>query len=340
MSKIYDDLGTVEGGRRRQRDVGELDLFAYAAARKHEEQPPAPPPEEPPKPAVAADGVAPLPDRQPGAEQVAETQIVEDHPSAPVLQRSAPRRNQSIYSSTLSPILGVRPMKGHWRKREIFMAAIVVILALVAVSFFLAGVVRAVSRSAARRRQVAAAAREEVVTATPRVEAPVRKPVTSSPAAKPTPVKPVAPAAAPKPVATVAPLKLNIPGATVKAEGNETLVIFNAGVFSSATRLSPEGRAALTEAGRQIARLGKPAQVTVVGCTDNVPVTRKSAFKDNTDLGLQRAAEALKVLQPVAGLPAASFKTVSYGVQWSPYPNDTPQNRARNRTVVLRIPST
>lgn len=338
MSKIYDDLGTVEGGRRRQKDAGELELFAYAAARKREEEQKLPPPPEDPKPAVMADGMAPLPDQQPGAEQSAEMLVVNSHPSAPYLQRSAPRRNQSIYSSTLSPILGVRPLKGPWRTREIVMAAVVVILALVAVSFFVAGIVGAVSRSAARRQQAAAMAREEAVTSTPRAEAPAAKPAAAKPAARQAVVKPAAPAA--RPVATVPALKLVIPGATVKAEGSDTVVFFDTGVFSSATRLSPQGRAALTEAGRQIARLGKPVQVTVVGCTDNVAVTRKSPFKDNMDLGLQRAAEALKVLQPVAGLPVSSFKTVSYGAQWSPYPNDTPQNRARNRTVVLRIPST
>ena len=339
MSKIYDDLGTVEGGRRRQKDAGELELFAYAAARKREEAQKAVPPPGEPKPAVMADGMAPLPDQQPGAEQSSETQVVNSHPSAPYLQRSAPRRNQSIYSSTLSPILGVRPLKGPWRKREIVMAVVVVILALVAVSFFVAGIIGAVSRSAARRRQAAAVAQAETVTSAPRVEAPAAKPAAARPAAKPAVARPSAPATTAKPVATVAALKLVIPGATVRAEGNETVILFDQGVFSSATRLSPQGRAVLTDAGRQIARLGKPVQVTVVGCTDNVPVTRKSAFKDNTDLGLQRAAEAVKVLQPVAGLPASSFKAVSYGTQWSPYPNDTPQNRARNRTVALRIPS-
>ena len=339
MSKIYDDLGTVEGGRRRQKDVGELELFAYAAARKRESEP-APPASEEPKPSVLADGGAPLPDRQPGAEQSAETQVVAGPSTAPHLQRNAPRRNQPIYSSTLSPILGVRPMKGHWSRRDILMAAVVVLLALVAVGFFIGGVVGAVSRAAARRRQAGSSARAEAVAAAqPRVEAPAARPAAARPVAQPAPARPAAQAATVKPVASVPPLKLSVPGATVKADGGETVVFFDSGVFSSATRLSPEGRAALIEAGRQILRLGKPVTVTVVGCTDNVPVTRKSAFKDNTDLGLQRAGEAIKVLQ-AAGVPASSLKPVSYGVQWSPYPNDTPQNRARNRTVVLRMPST
>ena len=169
MSKIYDDLGTVEGGRRRQKDVGELELFAYAAARKRESEPAPPPPEEV-RPEVLADGKAPLPDRQPGAEQSAETQVVTGPVTAPHLQRAAPRRNQPIYSSTLSPILGVRPMKGHWSRRDILMAALWCWRWLPSV--FIGGV-WAPSRAVARRRQAASTARRRPLAR--RVEAPAAR---------------------------------------------------------------------------------------------------------------------------------------------------------------------
>jgi outer membrane protein OmpA-like peptidoglycan-associated protein len=42
-------------------------------------------------------------------------------------------------------------------------------------------------------------------------------------------------------------------------------------------------------------------------------------------------------VRQAAGLPEQSISTVSYGAEWAPHPNDTPANRARNRTVVLKI---
>jgi outer membrane protein OmpA-like peptidoglycan-associated protein len=50
-----------------------------------------------------------------------------------------------------------------------------------------------------------------------------------------------------------------------------------------------------------------------------------------------RAIAALQVLQSSSGIPKAAFKTISYGAEWSPFPNNSDVNRARNRTVVLRI---
>ena len=123
----------------------------------------------------------------------------------------------------------------------------------------------------------------------------------------------------------------------VTVEGREKVVVFESGVFASGAKLSREGSALLSKVGRQLAPRAKNISVTVVGCTDNVPVSGKKEFKDNKALGLMRAAAALQILQSSSGIPTASFKTVSYGTEWSPFPNDSAANHARNRTVVLRI---
>ena len=124
---------------------------------------------------------------------------------------------------------------------------------------------------------------------------------------------------------------------TVKVDGSEQVVTFESGLFSSNIKLSREGERTLSDVAAQLKQADKQLVVTVVGCTDNIPVNPKKGFRDNTELGMQRAAEVARFLQVASGLPARSFKTVSYGTQWSPYSNDTPQDRARNRTAVLRI---
>jgi flagellar motor protein MotB len=123
----------------------------------------------------------------------------------------------------------------------------------------------------------------------------------------------------------------------VTVEGSEKVVVFEWGLFASGAKLSREGEKMLSRIGRQLSPRAKTISITVVGCTDNMPVSGKKEYKDNQALGLTRAAAALRVLQSSSGIPAAAFKTFSHGAEWSPFPNDTAENRARNRTVVLRI---
>ena len=151
------------------------------------------------------------------------------------------------------------------------------------------------------------------------------------------PVQPVQQKPRPAAAAVAKPMELGGKGMVVTAEGSEKVVVFESGVFASGTRLSREGEKLLSKVGRQLSPRAKTVSVTIVGCTDNVPVSGKKEYKDNQALGLMRAAAALKVLQSSSGLPAAAFKTVSRGTEWSPFPNDSAANRARNRTVVLRI---
>jgi flagellar motor protein MotB len=42
-------------------------------------------------------------------------------------------------------------------------------------------------------------------------------------------------------------------------------------------------------------------------------------------------------LRATTGLPLSLFSVSSLGETQAPYPNDTPENAARNRTVELRI---
>lgn len=314
MSKLYDDLKR-KGGKE---DIDSLDLFAYAAQKARSAPPPEPPPPAQPElPSAEPDMVAPKPE--------VSTEPVEPQPELPVAEAREPfplciptKASAPVYRG-LSPLTSVRPPP-HEDDRRAVVIAVIAVCGLVVLGVLIVGIVRGLS--SAKPPQVITVAQEP-------------PPAVLSPGpekAKPATVKPKPPAPA-----VAKPEDIGGKGMTVTAEGNEKVITFESGVFAGGTKLSRSGETMLSKVGRQLGARGKGITVTVVGCTDNVPVSGKKEYKDNKALGMLRAAEAQKVLQTSSGFPAASFKTVSYGADWSPYPNDTAANRARNRTVVLRI---
>jgi flagellar motor protein MotB len=306
MSKLYDDLKR-RGGKE---DIGSLDLFAYAAKKAQDAPPPAPPPPAEPE-AAALDIETPSSPVEPAAAPQA-SEIQELPP------KHEPARSAEPLYRGLSPLAGVRP-RPHEDDRRAVIVAVVAVCGLLLMAFLVVGIARGLSRAKLAEPVAVAQKPAEVV-----------KP-------KPAEVKPVQQKPRPAAATVSESAGLGGKGMVVPTEGSEKIGVFEAGVFASGTKLSREGEAMLSRVGRQLAPRAKSVSVTVVGCTDNIPVSGKKEYKDNQALGLLRAAAALQVLQSSSGIPTAAFKTVSHGAEWSPFPNDTSASRARNRTVVLRI---
>ena len=298
MSKIYDDLKREEGkSPPRQDDVDRLDLFAFAKAKHGKPVPEKPPPELP-----------------------------------------APKLDGLFRATGLSPLkdIGSKARTAR-RPSSLIIAAVCGVIAL---GILALGVTRALHRAGTTGEgaepKAAVAAPHEVARARPRAERAAerrRRPAVTAavPGNQPTSARPAAqPAAIPA-------LKLDLPGVRVTAEAHEQVVVFQSGLFVSGHKLSREAEGLLAQTGRQLAPYRTNILITVVGCTDNVRITQSSKYKDNEELGRLRAWAAIRYLQSQTGLPASAFKMITYGTKWSPYPNDTPENRARNRTVVLRI---
>ena len=303
MSKIYDDLkrsDDKEGG-------DNLDLFAYAAQKAQSAPSPVAPPPAEPEPSPAELDATPSP--------------VEPELAPPVadIQEPPPKIEPAKYPEPLyrglSPLTGVRPPPHESDRRAVIIAALAV-CGLLVLALLVVGIVRGLSRA---KPAVVAESTQQPVDAT--------EPADVMPAPREV-----------QPVEVVAkPVELGGKGMVVTTEGSEKLVVFESGVFSSGAKLSREGEAILSNIGRQLSQRANTVLVTVVGCTDNVPVSGKGGYKSNEELGLMRAAAAQRILQSSSGLPSGAFKTVSYGAKWSPFPNDTAANRTRNRTVVLRV---
>jgi outer membrane protein OmpA-like peptidoglycan-associated protein len=132
-------------------------------------------------------------------------------------------------------------------------------------------------------------------------------------------------------------ISIKIPDARVNLKADCIELTFDNGLFSLKTDLKPEAKAMLDLLAEQLQPYQGKIQVNVEGHTDNLPILTGWIFRDNVSLGMQRAVTVIDYLRLKGQLPAKMFKASSVGELHSPYPNDTPDNQMRNRTVVIRI---
>lgn len=133
-------------------------------------------------------------------------------------------------------------------------------------------------------------------------------------------------------------MKINVAGLKSENASNALLrVTFNEGLFAQGLVLKSDSRRKLAELGLQLKPYVDKISIEITGITDDLPTPPGSRYKDNAALGMERARVVYEHLRAGAGLGAHMFKIGSDGERQAPYPNDTPGNRARNRTVVLSI---
>ena len=108
--------------------------------------------------------------------------------------------------------------------------------------------------------------------------------------------------------------------------------------------LFPTGSAELTEQGRNVLNSVAddfqdfPYQIAVLGYTDNVPVGRKLAqrFPSNWELAGARSASVVRLLEG-AGIPSDQLAVISFGANRPFASNQTPEGRAQNRRIEIRL---
>jgi len=130
---------------------------------------------------------------------------------------------------------------------------------------------------------------------------------------------------------------IQLSGTTVRTEQNALVVLFDEGLFRYGADLKPEAKALLSKLGNRLRPHATNISIRVVGHTDDLPAPRGWIYRDDIALGMARAVTVAEYLRNNAGLPAGMFLLQSAGESEPPYPNDTPANRLRNRTVVIRI---
>ena len=73
--------------------------------------------------------------------------------------------------------------------------------------------------------------------------------------------------------------------------------------------------------------------VAIEGHTDNIPMTSSPIYPSNWELSSARATAVLRYLVEEKGIPPKRLMAVGYADTRPLVPNDTPENRAKNRRV-------
>ncbi|WP_409343801.1 flagellar motor protein MotB [Paenibacillus sp. MBLB4367] len=79
------------------------------------------------------------------------------------------------------------------------------------------------------------------------------------------------------------------------------------------------------------------AKISIEGHTDNLPLATGSAFKDNLGLSFERSASVSRYFTDKSKLPADMFISAAYADTKPVAPNDTAENRQKNRRVEIIV---
>lgn len=78
-------------------------------------------------------------------------------------------------------------------------------------------------------------------------------------------------------------------------------------------------------------------KILVEGHTDDIPIVKGSRYKTNWELSTARAYTVLKYLEDNHNVEPSNIFSVGYSHYHPLYPNDTPENRAKNRRVEIKF---
>ncbi len=121
----------------------------------------------------------------------------------------------------------------------------------------------------------------------------------------------------------------------VRGQNRVVVQIGTAGAFAL-------GSADLTSSARElIQRIGRISlvddpELIVAGHTDNIPISTER-FHDNWELASARAISVVKELQKTAGMTASLLSVRSFGDLRPIAPNDSAENREKNRRVEIEL---
>ena len=127
------------------------------------------------------------------------------------------------------------------------------------------------------------------------------------------------------------------------AEGRITIVDGRIGIRGnvlfelSSADLEPEGTSLLTGLAAPLKAYleGHDELIMISGFTDDRPITAsRQGYKDNWQLSAERALTVTRALV-AAGVPEAAIFAAGFGAGHPVAPNDTSENRARNRRVEI-----
>lgn len=110
-------------------------------------------------------------------------------------------------------------------------------------------------------------------------------------------------------------------------------------LFPSASSRLNDGAKDFLATLSEVLKKSDPLEIRIVGHTDAQPLKNSPQFRSNWELSSARAQSVLYALVENHGLPDEKFVVAGRGSHDPVAPNDSPENRARNRRVeVFLIP--
>jgi chemotaxis protein MotB len=128
----------------------------------------------------------------------------------------------------------------------------------------------------------------------------------------------------------------SIPGLAVAFSKNGAKITLESGFFFQLGRsdLNPKGIRLLNRISAIIAQITNP--IRVEGHTDNIPI-HTDRFPSNWELSIARAVNVVRHMIEEGKIHPQRLSAVGYGESRNIFPNDTPENRAKNRRVEIII---
>ncbi len=125
---------------------------------------------------------------------------------------------------------------------------------------------------------------------------------------------------------------LQIDGLRVDRKQDHLVIRFDDGAFASLTNFTPTAAGQLKTIVNQLRPSLPSLRLVVEGHSDDTPMRATAGFPDNTALAAARADAGAAFLKREGAHAVAATNAGP-----PPYPNDTPENRRRNRTLVIKL---
>ena len=132
-------------------------------------------------------------------------------------------------------------------------------------------------------------------------------------------------------------LALALPGVRMKTFGNSILLTFDEGLFLHGTYFKPNAKSRLQVVAKALAQVSTPLRIEVIGCADDDRAFKSWTARFEESLALDRATAVVNYFIELGIFAPERLAALSSGATNRPFPSDTVQNRAKNRTAMLRI---
>jgi len=128
-----------------------------------------------------------------------------------------------------------------------------------------------------------------------------------------------------------------IDGITVDSENNEITILFNEGLFVRGDKIKSDQNITLDNISQTLSPYAGQIIVKIIGSTDSTPISFSNTYRTNNDLSISRAKAVLEKVYASSRIPREDLMIGSLSESNTLFPNDTPENRMKNRTVFIKI---